>query len=632
VLRSFAISLLLAGCCFGQFPGETDRLMATAKLWVTVEYFHPYLAYRDIDWDQALVKAIPKIRAAKSTDEYRAAVSGMLEELGDPETFLIPLGENVEVVSGPTLEAGLAITKPVQAAPQITWVHTAGGSYFVTKPGLNYPIGTIADKSVELNEYQMLPGVTAALASEGEAAIRSTAHHYQIETTEKIVMDFPGMSAVVRLSEPIKPTPIINAAASKTVEFPIPPAPIIRPPYTRYTDAYPSTEARLLAAIKTWGAVHYFFAYKDLMDEDWDDTFSASLPKFIEAKDAVDYNLTLADLLTHLTDSNVIVHSKTMDTYFGEAPVGLRIRLLDRYPIVTDVLDPAAKAAGVQPGDVVKRIAGISTTDIFRRFVQYIPASTPQRSGYDTIQKVTNGPAGSDVELTIENAQGEAHIVKLTRAEQPASQRSGEAVRILAGNIGYLDLDRLSVEGVDKALEQLQDSKAIILDLRGKAPAAAAIARHLTSQSNVADALVTTPLALHPDTPTDGIATQTASTFVVQTLPAPQAPFYKGKTVALIDERTIGESEQAALLFEAANKTEFVGSPTAGADSSVAELPLPGGITITYSTEDIRHANGGKLQRLGIQPSINAPTTAKGLRAGKDEALEAALAHLTTGR
>ncbi len=553
MLRSFAISLLLAGCCFAQFPGETDRLMATAKLWVTVEYFHPYLAYRDIDWDQALVKAIPKIRAAKSTDEYRAAVSGMLEELHDPETRIVTT----------------AAVPDAAASRQLSLLRKA-------------------------REVDFLIGE---------------------QTPKSFTVEMPGFKVIVRNSVTVTTVP----------EF-------IGPTSAPDTDAYPPTEARLLAAIKTWGAVRYFFAYKDLMDEDWDDTFSASLPKFIEAKDAVDYNLALTDLLTHLTDSNVIVHSKTMDTYFGEAPVGLRIRLLDRYPIVTDVLDPAAKAAGVQPGDVVKRIAGISTTDIFRRFVQYIPASTPQRSGYDTIQKVTNGPAGSDVELTIENAQGEAHIVKLTRAEQPAAQRSGEAVRILAGNIGYLDLDRLSVEGVDKALEQLKDTKALILDLRGKAPAAAAIARHLTSQSNVADALVTTPLALYPDTPTDGIATQTASTFVVQTLPAPQAPLYKGKTVALVDERTIGQSEHAALLFEAANKTEFVGSPTAGADSSVAELPLPGGITITYSTEDIRHANGGKLQRLGIQPSINAPTTAKGLRAGKDEALEAALAHLTAGR
>jgi C-terminal processing protease CtpA/Prc len=83
------------------------------------------------------------------------------------------------------------------------------------------------------------------------------------------------------------------------------------------------------------------------------------------------------------------------------------------------------------------------------------------------------------------------------------------------------------------------------------------------------------------------------------------------------------------LLFEAANRTEFVGAPSAGADSVPAELSLPGDIVVTYSAQDIRHANGGKLQRLGLQPNVTAPTTAKGLRAGKDEALEAALSYLS---
>lgn len=439
----------------------------------------------------------------------------------------------------------------------------------------------------------------------------STAFLTQSGPAQKIVIDSPGLSATIRLSEPFTTLPTQRAER---------PEPI---------DPYPSTELRLLAAIKTWGAVHYFFAYKDLIDEDWDDVFAGYLPKFIAARDATDYNLTLADLLTHLTDTNTAPHSKTLQAYFGEVPVGLRVRLLDKYPIVTAVLDPAAGAAGVRPGDVVKRIGNESITDRFRRFVQYIPASTAQRSGYDTIQKMTNGPAGTELELSIENANGEAHPVTLTRKDNSlVPQRSTEPIRILAGNIGYLDLDRLKPEDAEAALNRLKDTKALILDLRGQAPAAANIASHLTPQSNVAAALITTPLALHPDVTTAGIATQTTSTFLVRTLPAPSAPLYKGKTIALIDERTIGDSEYAALLFEAAAKTEFVGEPTAGAESSIAELALPGGITVTYSTQDIRHGNGGKLQRLGIQPNVPAPTTAKGLRAGKDEPLDAALAHL----
>lgn len=52
-----------------QTAGESariDRLVALAKLWAAVKYFHPYLAYRnDIDSDGALVKAIPRVNAAR---------------------------------------------------------------------------------------------------------------------------------------------------------------------------------------------------------------------------------------------------------------------------------------------------------------------------------------------------------------------------------------------------------------------------------------------------------------------------------------------------------------------------------------------------------------------------------------
>ena len=64
-----------------------ERLAALGRLWGAVNYFHPFLAYKEIDWDAALIAAIPKVSAAKSTEEYRAAIDGLLATLGDPATF-----------------------------------------------------------------------------------------------------------------------------------------------------------------------------------------------------------------------------------------------------------------------------------------------------------------------------------------------------------------------------------------------------------------------------------------------------------------------------------------------------------------------------------------------------------------
>ncbi|MBV9938492.1 MAG: hypothetical protein JO150_08315, partial [Acidobacteriaceae bacterium] len=78
-----------------------------------------------------------------------------------------------------------------------------------------------------------------------------------------------------------------------------------------------------------------------------------------------------------------------------------------------------------------------------------------------------------------------------------------------------------------------------------------------------------------------------------------------------------------------ANRTESIGTPSAGADGDPSSFDVPGGITITFSGHDIRHPNGGALQRLGLQPAVTVTPTVGGIRAGRDEVLEAALQYLS---
>src|ERR1700678_1451881 len=68
---------------------RVERLARLGKAWGTVRYVHPYLAYQELDWDAALVKAIPKVEGAKTKDEYAAAVGEMLAALGDPATGVV---------------------------------------------------------------------------------------------------------------------------------------------------------------------------------------------------------------------------------------------------------------------------------------------------------------------------------------------------------------------------------------------------------------------------------------------------------------------------------------------------------------------------------------------------------------
>lgn len=99
--------LIISLCVFLFAPGSAedesqriDRLVGLCKAWSAVKYFHPYLAYRDIDWDAALVEAIPDVSAAQDPGEYAAAVQKMLDALGDPVTRVIPKATPVALEEG----------------------------------------------------------------------------------------------------------------------------------------------------------------------------------------------------------------------------------------------------------------------------------------------------------------------------------------------------------------------------------------------------------------------------------------------------------------------------------------------------------------------------------------------------
>jgi C-terminal processing protease CtpA/Prc len=113
-----------------------------------------------------------------------------------------------------------------------------------------------------------------------------------------------------------------------------------------------------------------------------------------------------------------------------------------------------------------------------------------------------------------------------------------------------------------------------------------------------------------------------------QRVPPSTKPRWEGKTVLLVDERTVSQAEHTGLFFRAANGTRFVGSPTNGANGDVTNFRLPGGLVVTFTGQSVRHPDGRALQRVGLQPDILVKPTRAGIRAGRDEVLERAVALL----
>jgi hypothetical protein len=61
-------------------------------------------------------------------------------------------------------------------------------------------------------------------------------------------------------------------------------------------------------------------------------------------------------------------------------------------------------------------------------------------------------------------------------------------------------------------------------------------------------------------------------------------------------------------------------------------MVLPGNLLVSFTGQEVRFADGHQLQRVGVQPHIIVQPSIVGIRAGRDEVVEAAIEHLRNRR
>jgi C-terminal processing protease CtpA/Prc len=105
----------------------------------------------------------------------------------------------------------------------------------------------------------------------------------------------------------------------------------------------------------------------------------------------------------------------------------------------------------------------------------------------------------------------------------------------------------------------------------------------------------------------------------------PASPHYAGKVIVLVDEVTQSQAEYTAMALRAVPGALVVGSTTAGADGNLSMIALPAGLRAAISGIGVFYPDRRATQRVGILPDIRISPSAKGLRAGRDEVLEAGI-------
>ncbi|ACX65392.1 S41 family peptidase [Paenibacillus sp. Y412MC10] len=385
---------------------------------------------------------------------------------------------------------------------------------------------------------------------------------------------------------------------------------------------FDDTGYRLLGLFRYWNIIEYYFPYKDVIEEDWDQVLLEFIPKMIDGSDYDSYFMTLAELTTRIHDSHVYLGGKNRESiteYFGTYRLPVNFVEINNQIVISTVYNKC----GLEVGDIVLKVGDKSIDELLEDRRKYISQSREDTSAhffnalFRTHQKnmdVTVIRQGKTMNISATSSLQEMNYFVYTKSQ---AMENGEIYYINAG---------LLVDGeIDSIMKKWWDTKGLIVDLRNYPSSSVdyKLAQYLIpSEEEFAKASL-------PNRAVPG-----EYYFEPLTSVKPQRKddeVYKGKVVILINEHTMSNGEFTTMLLRKTENSIVLGRPTAGADGNLFRITLPGNIKTAISGIGIFYPDKKPTQRIGVQPDIRLDPTIEGIMEGRDEYVEKAVEIIKNG-
>ena len=384
---------------------------------------------------------------------------------------------------------------------------------------------------------------------------------------------------------------------------------------------------RLADVALAWNVFQHFYPYFDVVQVDWPAELRKALNRAATDKDERAFKDTLRRMVAALQDGHGNAYT-TVQPDVGHLP--LVWDWVEGQIVITAVAKDAADAVGgLRPGDVVVSVDGKPALEALAFEEQTSSGATEQWRRWRTLQRMLIGTKGETVRVEARHPDGET--VKATLAKTLPSIGEGsvvepepEKIAEIRPGIYYVDIDRISDEDFEGAVDRLAAAKGIVFDLRGyPSGLSTVVIAHLTDKP-VDSAQWTVPIVTRPDR--QGWEWH-VSNWAVQ----PKAPRFKGKVAFVTDGRAISYAETYMGIIENYKLAEIVGGPTAGTNGNVNPFDLPGGYSVIWTGMRVLKHDGSRHHGVGIQPTVPVSRTLQGVIAGRDELLERAVAVVSGG-
>ncbi len=426
---------------------------------------------------------------------------------------------------------------------------------------------------------------------------------------------------------------------------------------------YEDTGMRLLGLFRYWNIIEYFYPYKNLMDEDWDQVLYDKIPELALQSDKESYVLSIANLTTYIHDSHGFFYdnSNVRQQHFGAYKPNASIFNVDGQIVIAGMEDKSP----LKLGDIVVAINGTTIEKRIEECNKYISVSDKNR--------FTNA-----FEYYILRSEKEIAEIEVIRQGEklsldvPCYYDSNKDVEKLGQDekngfmadkkIGYINVTTLKRGDVDKLMKKFKDTEGLIIDLRGakggmdiysklssniigeyikpeiseyeqfyssnsfepgkffkstiKSSGRGFIEKHLDKNLGLSDSITFSKI----------FDNGTIRTLLGKVKNRYQ---YNGKVIVLMNECTQSVLETTVMSFMDAPNVTVIGTPSSGANGDIMEITLPGGIKTVMSGQGVIYMDGSQTQRIGLKPDITVKQTVEGTAEGRDDVIEKAIELIT---
>ncbi|MBC7885006.1 MAG: hypothetical protein H7X99_05990, partial [Saprospiraceae bacterium] len=225
---------------------------------------------------------------------------------------------------------------------------------------------------------------------------------------------------------------------------------------------------RLLSLFRYWNIIEYFYPYKDIIEEDWDQVLHKMIPIFLQGKDQLSYVLAASELTTLIHDSHAFFRDSqhVLDEYFGTYMPAVEFLNIDGDIVISKVAPQnTTKNIPLRPGDIVLSMDEVSIKDRIENCSKYLSLSDKDRF-VNVFSKALLGTKSQVVEMEILRDDEKMTItVPCTNKRQLLSGNEGSEL-IENGRIGYINPGTLKKHQIDKLMKEFQDTEGLIVDLR----------------------------------------------------------------------------------------------------------------------------------------------------------------------